>query len=176
MKKWIFALIFVSLISYFVQYRIVTYKGESMAPTLSCGEKVVVQVFGNSYERGDIIAFKIPNSDFSDPYTLSRIVAMEGDVIELKNKQFFINTSKLCLSDGKELDYTTRGKYTFKKDTRVRFPILDSGEIAVPPDHVFVIGDNPNKSFDSRYWGSLPRQDIRGKVKKKENGVSPEWH
>ncbi len=105
-------------------------------------------------ERGDVIIFSFP-LDKSVDY-VKRVVALPGEKIAIKDKKVFINGKELVL--GHE-------KYTE--------PIIDSGESAirdnmpeftVPGSMVFVMGDNRDNSFDSRFWGPLSIQNIKGKA------------
>jgi signal peptidase I len=141
----------------------------SMIPTLVIGDHLLVNKFiygtevpfsGNrvlilkSPERGDIIVFRYPedpNRDF-----IKRVIGIEGDVVEGKNKQVFVN-GKL-----------QNEPYVQHVDTAVRTggmePRDNFGPYLIPKGKVFVMGDNRDQSYDSRYWGYVDLKDIRGKA------------
>jgi signal peptidase I len=141
----------------------------SMIPTLVIGDHLLVNKFiygtevpfsGNRVlilknpERGDIIVFRYPedpNRDF-----IKRVIGIEGDVVEGKNKQVFVN-GKL-----------QNEPYVQHVDTAVRTggmePRDNFGPYLIPKGKVFVMGDNRDQSYDSRYWGYVDLKDIRGKA------------
>ncbi len=101
-------------------------------------------------ERGDIIVFKFPQ-DTSTDY-IKRCVAVAGDTIEFRDKVLFIN--------GEQQDEP----FT-KLDARRRDPSRNNfGPIVVPDGHLFMMGDNRDYSADSRSWGFLDENLIRGKA------------
>ena len=101
-------------------------------------------------QRGDIIVFKFPEDESKD--FIKRVIGLPGDTLELRNKVVYIN--------GVALDepYVRHTKYT-------REPIRDDfGPFTVPADEFFVMGDNREGSYDSRWWGPVKRQKIVGKA------------
>ncbi len=103
---------------------------------------------------GDIIVFRYPLDPAVD--YIKRCVAVEGQTVELRNKVLYV--------DGKPQaePYVTHG------DPRVlrggESPRDNFGPITVPPDHLFMMGDNRDNSFDSRFWGPLPLKLVKGKA------------
>ncbi|HEY9161444.1 MAG TPA: signal peptidase I [Desulfomonilia bacterium] len=104
--------------------------------------------------RGDVIIFSFPLDKSVD--FVKRVVGLPGERIAIKDKKVFINGRELVL--GHE-------KYTE--------PLINSGEAAIrdnmpemtiPQGTVFVMGDNRDNSFDSRFWGPLSIQNIKGKA------------
>jgi signal peptidase I len=92
---------------------------------------------------------------------VKRVIASEGDMIEIKDKQVYVN------------DNPIREHYKIHKDTQVysrqayfRYDeaIRDNfGPVKVPSGHCFVMGDNRDESYDSRYWRFLPLDKIKGR-------------
>jgi len=101
-------------------------------------------------ERGDIIVFKFPEDEKKD--FIKRVIGLPGETIEIKDKVVFI--------DGTPIDepYVHHTKYTIQ-------PIRDNfGPYTIPEDNVFVMGDNREGSYDSRWWGPVKREKIVGKA------------
>ncbi len=110
-------------------------------------------------ERFDIVVFKYPkepNKDF-----VKRVIALEGEVIEIKDKQVYIDGEPIQEDYKFHNDsqvFTKNGYYHYDDVIRDNFDPL-----TVPPGHCFVMGDNRDNSQDSRYWGSLPLHLIKGR-------------
>lgn len=110
-------------------------------------------------DRGDIIVFRYPN-DRSKDY-IKRVVAIGGDTIQVKRDVIYIN--------GRE---ASSPKAVFKGSyARGSSVIRDFGPYQIPEAAVFVMGDNRDNSYDSRYWGlenpaniTVPVQDIKGRA------------
>lgn len=122
-------------------------------------------------KRGDIIVFRYPD-DIKQTF-VKRAIGVPGDHIRIINKQVYRNGHKL------------EEPYTYFKSNiidayRDNFPgqpympisergqdMLDNhvtnGEVVVPPNSVFAMGDNRDNSLDSRFWGFVPRENIIGK-------------
>jgi signal peptidase I len=111
-------------------------------------------------KRGDVIVFKYPVEPDRD--FIKRVIGLPGETVELREKKVYINNQPLdepyvhfltAASESSEFHETT----TF--DLRERY-----GPVTVPPDRYFVMGDNRDNSQDSRYWGFLPRENIKGRA------------
>jgi signal peptidase I len=103
---------------------------------------------------GDIIVFRYPLDPAVD--YIKRCVAVEGQSVEVRNKVLYV--------DGKPRvePYVTHGDPRILR--RDEGPRDNFGPITVPPDHVFMMGDNRDNSFDSRFWGPLPLKLVKGKA------------
>ena len=112
-----------------------------------------------SVKRGDIIVFRYPNDRTKD--YIKRVVAIGGDVIQIRRDVVFING-----------EATVTPKAVFKgSHIRGSSIIRDFGPYTVPDERVFVMGDNRDNSYDSRYWGmedpsniTVPVSEIKGKA------------
>jgi signal peptidase I len=101
-------------------------------------------------KRGDIIVFVFPEEPSKD--FIKRVIALPGETIEIRKKKIYIN--------GKEIE----DKWGFFKDDYVGPPRDDFGPFQVPQGHVFVMGDNRDESNDSRFWGPVNIENIKGKA------------
>lgn len=141
----------------------------SMTPTLLIGDHILVNKFlyGTKIpfsgkrvfmfkkpERGDIIVFKYPENPSKD--FIKRVVAAEGDVIESKNKMIHVNGSKVNEPYARHTDSSMRPMGIEPRD--------NFGPVIVPKDKYFVMGDNRDQSYDSRYWGYVDIKDVKGKA------------
>jgi signal peptidase I len=123
-------------------------------------------------KRGDIIVFRYP-IDIKQTY-VKRAMGVPGDHIRLENKQLFLNGHPL--DERKyvvhKTEYIDSYRDNFPSDPNV--PLTPTAqamlehnvvnhEVVVPPDHIFAMGDNRDSSWDSRYWGFVPRENIIGK-------------
>jgi signal peptidase I len=103
-------------------------------------------------KRGDVIVFKYPEDETKD--FIKRLIGTPGDVVQIVNKKVYIN--------GKPLTEP----YTDYKDTEVLPASLQQrdnfGPIKVPPHKYFMMGDNRDRSHDSRFWGFVDESKIVG--------------
>jgi signal peptidase I len=109
----------------------------------------------NKPKRGDVVIFRDPTGKTTSMW-IKRCMGLPGDVMEMKDKQLYIN--------GQKMDEP----YVVHKDMRI-FPAYFQprdtfGPITVPQGSYFMMGDNRDQSYDSRFWGALPFNKIRGKA------------
>jgi signal peptidase I len=113
------------------------------------------------FRRGDIIVFKYP--DEPDRDFIKRVIGLPGETLELRAKKVYINGSPLEEPYVHFLQQLQPGNSEFNEvtsfDVRERY-----GPVTVPPNQYFVMGDNRDNSQDSRYWGFLPRELVKGKA------------
>ncbi len=169
-RLWTYAMVMCGILtatlilrSQFVEvYRI---PSESMIPTLLAGDSLLANkfVYGltlpildrkifvlKSPRRGDIIVFRSPEDPRRE--LVKRVIAVEGDFIEEKNKRIFLN--------GKPVDEP----YVQHTDRFLQLPRDEFGPTVVPKGKLFVMGDNRDISYDSRNFGFVDVKDVEGKV------------
>lgn len=106
-------------------------------------------------KRGDIIIFTFPENHAMD--FVKRVVGLPGDTIEVREKKVYINGKPFATPFEKYTDPFVLSQ----GPGRVRDYF---GPVAVSPGHVFVMGDNRDQSYDSRFWGQVPIENIKGKA------------
>ena len=127
------------------------------APTLSGAERAVLP--SADIRRGDIVVFKYPEDPERD--FIKRVIGLSGETIELRDRRILVNGRAI---DEPYAHYLLvpqgfTGVDSAQDDVRVRY-----GRVVVPAGSVFVMGDNRDNSQDSRYWGFLPKDNIKGKA------------
>ena len=137
----------------------------SMIPTLRIGDQILVSKLSyglknpfhdrylfrtGSPKRGDVVVFKYPKDESKD--FIKRVVGIPGDHIVIRKKQIFVNGVLQKEPYIQILDPTT--------DQSPR----DNFETTVPPHSYFVMGDNRDDSYDSRFWGFVKSRKIVGRA------------
>jgi signal peptidase I len=107
--------------------------------------------------RGDIVVFKYPDEPERD--FIKRVIGLPGETLELRNKKVYVDGQPLDEPYVHFLDAAGNGHEVTSFDVRERY-----GPVRVPDGQYFVMGDNRDNSQDSRYWGFLPRDYIKGKA------------
>jgi len=113
-----------------------------------------IRLFPKTPERGDIVVFKYPKDEQRD--FIKRVIGLPGDKLEIRQQKVYINDEPLDDS-----------AFAIHHDPPVREPLYprdDFGPFLVPEDNLFVMGDNRENSQDSRYWGFLNINNVRGKA------------
>ena len=109
--------------------------------------------FPKQPERGDIIVFKYPKDEKRD--FIKRVIGIPGDLLEVHHQKVFIN--------GKPYE-DRHARHTESPSDSSLVPRDDFGPVLVPDNHLFMMGDNRENSQDSRYWGFLNINKVRGKA------------
>ena len=159
---------------------------ESMENTLLIGDYLLVDKahYGHGgmwgeilpygdIQRGDIIVFRYPVHPTQ--HFVKRVIGIPGDRIRLVNKKVLVNGRP---QEESYVVYNGHGRDEFRDDfpspehaggaVEARWWLemrryVHGGELVVPPDKYFVLGDNRDESLDSRYWGFVPRENIIGR-------------
>ncbi len=124
----------------------------SMQPTLQINDKLIIDKISydfSSPQRGDIIVFNptktLAIENFHEAF-IKRVVGLPGEKIAVKNGRVYLNDSPLL-----ENYLEAKANYQW-------------GPVVVPADSYLVLGDNRNNSYDSHYWGFVPRNKIVGRA------------
>jgi signal peptidase I len=141
----------------------------SMEPTLQVGDHLLVNKFiygikfpfiGTKYfqfkkpQRGDIIVFIYPKDRSKD--FIKRVIGTEGEKVEIIQNKIFINDTKIDDPWGHFDERSQSAKYLH--------PMEKHGPFLVPKEFLFVLGDNRDNSQDSRYWGYVNVNEVKGKA------------
>jgi len=164
----IISLAIVLPIRYFIAQPFVV-SGESMDKTFQNGNYLIIDEISYRFEtpkRGDVIVFKVPPeglqiSHYSSDqtvYFIKRIIGLPGETVEINGDQVKIynkdNPNGFVLSE----------PYTYI-DKLIPSPVSNVQEkVTLKDGEYFVMGDNRHNSSDSRFWGTLPASNIKGRV------------
>jgi len=141
----------------------------SMEPTLLVGDHILVNkfIYGikipylrktivpiSKPKRNDVIVFIYPVDQSKD--FIKRVIGLPGDTVEIIGKEIFINGKRF---DDPYGHYTEGQGPTSRSAPRGRI-----GPLKVPEGHLFVMGDNRDHSYDSRFWGFVPLSSVKGEA------------
>lgn len=141
----------------------------SMEPTLLVGDHILVNKFLygvkipflnktlipiSDPQRDDVIVFIYPVDTSKD--FIKRVIGLPGDTIEISQKQITINGIPYEDKHGVYRNAQGGGPPAV--------PLSTMSPISVPEDHLFVMGDNRDHSYDSRFWGFVPLDAVKGKA------------
>ncbi|OQX25567.1 MAG: signal peptidase I [Desulfobacteraceae bacterium IS3] len=141
----------------------------SMLETLQIGDHILVNkfIYGvklpfsnktiipfKSPQRGDIIVFEFPEDVDKD--FIKRVVGLPGDLIEIRNKEVYVNRQRVELPQAIFKDGHIMPAGVSPRD--------NYGPITVKPESFFVMGDNRDQSYDSRFWGFVNLKAVKGKA------------
>ena len=134
LQSIVFAIIACVLLFMFVA-RVVTVDGSSMNPTLLHGDRLIVSNLSKSYEQGDVVVFVAP--EYMDEPLVKRVIATEGQLVEINFDKGIVRVDEQELYEPYIAELTADAQDY-------------DGPVEVPEDCVFVMGDNRNRSTDSR--------------------------
>lgn len=144
----------ITLLIFSVFLRVAVVDGDSMQSTLHSGDTLLLCDFGYTPEKGDIIVFQVSGSDHSHP-VVKRVIATDGDTVDIDFDRWIVSVNGEPLEES----YVTKADAAMERGN-IAFPLT------VPQGCVFVLGDNRNASWDSRYntVGCVDTRAILGKV------------
>ena len=162
---------------------------QSMEQTLLVGDHLLVNKFifggrGNWYDRflpyrdvrrGEILVFKFPFDEHA--HYVKRVIAIPGDRLKIADQQVYVNGRPLVepytVHDPAAYDpygdnFPPTDPHFLQRTVRPEWAVqilnyVQKGELVVPPNKYFVMGDNRDRSWDSRYWGFVDRESIMGR-------------
>ena len=155
--EWVAILLVAVVASFLVRaYAVQTFfiPSGSMEPTLHVGDRILVDKLSvrfGTINIGDIIVFKAPPKEHCDDGTytdlVKRVIGVPGDTLTSKGNTVYVNAKAL-------------------KESWTYWPTLNPAitKVTLKANQYFVMGDNRANSCDSRFWGTVPRSDIIGKV------------
>lgn len=170
-REWVEALGVALLLALFIRSFIVqAFKipSGSMLPTLQIGDHILVNKFAYGVRvpvvgatlfdvsdpmRGDVVVFVYPEDPHKD--FIKRVVAIPGDLVEVKAKELLVNG---------EPAIDPHAHFVEGLDGRGVSPRDNFGPYTVPDGRVFVLGDNRDRSYDSRFWGPVAIDQLKGKA------------
>ena len=141
----------------------------SMEPTLEIGDHILVNKFiygikipfthlsfgaWTQPKRGEVIVFIYPLEPEKD--FIKRVIGVPGDTVRIVNKKLYINGVEAQDPHAVYKEDTVLPGDAQKRD--------NFGPITVPSGKIFVLGDNRDRSLDSRFWGFVPLEEVKGKA------------
>ncbi|MFA4910927.1 MAG: signal peptidase I [Desulfobacteria bacterium] len=169
-REWVEAIVIAVVLALIIRAFVVqAFKipSGSMEKTLLVGDHILVNkfIYGTKIpftgikilsfkkpQRGDIIVFVFPEDRKKD--FIKRVVGVEGDRVEIINKKVYINGSLFDNPFAVNDDETIIPRGIQPRD--------NYGPVVVPKDSLFVMGDNRDHSYDSRYWGFVKLEEVKG--------------
>ncbi len=178
---WIKSIVIAFIIAMFIRaFFVEAFKipSASMEPTLLIGDHVLANrlIYGirvpisgkliipvSHPKDGDVVIFRWPKD--RSTYFIKRCVGVPGDVLEMKNKVLYRNGKRVVEP---YVIHTDPHIYPRNTDIAMFKTLWGSrdnwGPVKVPPNSYFMMGDNRDNSYDSRYWGFVPDNDLVGKA------------
>jgi signal peptidase I len=169
---WTKSLLIALILALFIRAFIVqAYKipSGSMIPTLLIGDYLLVNklaygiknpikddfiYFWKFPKRQEIVVFTYPQNKKLD--FIKRVIGLPGDTVQIVNKKVYVNGKLL---NEPYVQFSDPEIYPQEISPRDNY-----GPIKVPPEHIFVLGDNRDQSYDSRFWGFVPIKYLKGKA------------
>lgn len=132
---------------FYVFFDFAKVDGESMAPTLASGERVLITKGLADPKRGDVVVIRVDEPTGPHDW-IKRVIALGGDLVSFRGDAVLVNGQP----------------ETFPHATLTNEETLPVGEYTVPADSFFAVGDNRGVSFDSRFVGPFKRSALHGRV------------
>ncbi len=172
LAEWLKSIIIALILALFIRTFIVqAYKipSGSMIPTLLVGDYLLVNKLSFGLRnpikddflykwglphRQEIVVFTYPLDNKLD--FIKRVIGLPGDTVEIVNKRVFVNGKPLKEPYVQFTDDTIYPKEISPRD--------NFGPVKVPEGYIFVLGDNRDQSYDSRFWGFVPIHSLKGRA------------
>ena len=138
---------FILVVAALSSVRVLDVRGASMTPGIGEGDNVLVLTRVASLSRGSVIVHRSPGGD--PPMVLRRIIALPGDLVEIRKGRVFINDASI------DEPYVSSQQNQREQDMT---------PLRVPDRTYFVMADNRDGAYDSRDWGVVAEHQIYGKV------------
>ncbi|MGQ9921145.1 MAG: signal peptidase I [Desulfobacca sp.] len=181
-REYLEAIVIALLLALFIRAFVVqafSIPSGSMLETLQIGDYLLVNKFSygirNPFtnkvliplgqpQRGDIVVFIFPPDPSKD--FIKRVVAVAGDTVKIVDKKLYVNEQPLDLPQAtfKDNHIIDQNDHWILSAGASGVHRDNFGPYTVPPGHVFVMGDNRDHSYDSRFWGPVPLDNVRGKA------------
>lgn len=133
-----------------------------MVPALSPGDCLFMEGISPKFwslSRGDVIVFKTDSiPDRGGEIWPLRVVGLPGDRLQLRDGKLYVNEAPAEIVN-------KNGTIRFLSPPMSTHLRPNHEPLAVPADSYFLLGDNSEVSFDSRFWGFLPKQDVLGRIR-----------
>jgi signal peptidase I len=172
LREYVEAILLAIVIAFFIRtFVIQAYKipSGSMKPTLLIGDHILVSKFNygiklpfirstlipvGTPKRGDIVVFIYPEDRSKD--FIKRVIGLPGDTVEIRDKKVFLNGQPMNDPRGVHSDSLVIPGAVQPRD--------NFGPVKVPEGKLFVMGDNRDESYDSRFWGFVDMKDVLGEA------------
>ena len=141
------ALLIALLINVFVG-QATRVEGQSMEPNLHSEQRLVVEKLSyrlHGPQRFDVVVLKMPSQ--GEDLLIKRVIGLPGETVEIQDGQVYVNGNLL------DEPYTDQSTHPGR-----------SGQVTVPPLHIYVMGDNRDRSNDSRSFGPVPIDNVVGRA------------
>jgi signal peptidase I len=153
---------------------------DSMSPTLVSEDRIVADMRyyrSHAPQRGDLIVFQIPYLERTA--YIKRVIGLPGDRVKIVDQQVYVNGQRInepyiihdpsAPYDSFAYDFPPQSPEYLQASMQPEwaneiFKYIHDGELTIPPDKYFAMGDNREHSWDSRYWGPVARDRIFGKA------------
>ncbi len=126
----------------------------AMEPTLLIGDHIMVDKRARTPRRGDVIVFVFPPDPTKD--FVKRVIALGGDTVEVRKGIVYLN--------GQQMPDPHARFGVAPQDRSPASPRDNFGPVTVPAGKIFVMGDNRDRSYDSRFWGFVDETEVEGRV------------
>jgi signal peptidase I len=143
-----------TLVSQRFFFQVYKIPSSAMEPTLLTGDHIMVDKRARIPHRGDVIVFVFPPDPTKD--FLKRVIGIPGDTVQIKAGRLYL--------DGQEVP-DSHAHFEIAPQDRLKSSERDYfGPLKIPPAKYFVMGDNRDRSYDSRYWGLVDEDQVKGRV------------